>query len=153
VIQEIGDHASRVLSALDRVNTNAWVAKGASETYGEQVQSCKVQAKALADGAKSLTRNPEQLAVSIELFFRLQALETMLGSVEEGMRKYQSPADAEALASLEAEIAPNRDRFQKYIVDLAADREHQLQITDKEAQRCRALLTAPPTSSKAGKKK
>jgi hypothetical protein len=152
VFQEMGTHAGRVVAALDNVNTKAWVQKGASETYGEQVQSCRVQAKALADGAKALAANPEQLAASLELFFRLQALEAMLGSVEEGMRKYQSAADAQALASLEAETAPNRDRLQKYIVDLASDRERQLQVTDKEAQRCRALLTAP-TSSKTGKKK
>jgi hypothetical protein len=152
VIQELGAHAGRLLTALDRIDTNAWVAKGASETYGEQLQSCKVQAKAFADGAQALGRNPEQLAASIELFFRIQSLESMLGSLEEGMRKYQKPAEAQALASLVAQAGANRDRFQKYIVDLATDRERQLQITDKEAQRCRALLTAPATS-KTGKKK
>ncbi len=69
MLQEIGAHAGRVLAALDRVNTNAWVERGASETYGEQVQSCKVQAKALEDGAKALAGNPEQLTPPIELFF------------------------------------------------------------------------------------
>lgn len=153
VIDEIGAHAGRLLTALDAIDTKAWVAKGASETYGDQLQSCKVQAKALADGAKELAKSPEQLAVSIELFFRLQAVETMLGSLEEGLRKYKSPAEAQALAALEAEVSPNRDRFQRYIIELAGDRERQLKITDQEAQRCRAALTAPPTSSKTGKKK
>lgn len=154
VLQEIGAHAGRLVTALDRIDAKAWVEKGASETYSEQVQAAKVQAKALEDGAKGLARNPEQLAVSIELFLRVQALETMLGSVEEGLRKYQSPAAAQALSSLEAEAGPNRDRFQKYIINLAADREHQLKIMDQEAQRCRAVLTAPPSaSSKTGKKK
>jgi hypothetical protein len=154
VLQEIGAHAGRLLNALDRIDTKAWVEKGASETYGEQVQSCKVQANALADGAKALARNPEQLSASIELFFRIQSLETMLGSVEEGLSKYQSPADAGALASLEAETGANRNRLQRYIVSLAGDREHQLQIMDQEAQRCRAVLTAPySTGSKSGKKK
>ena len=151
VIQELGAHAGRILDSLNRIDTKAWEQKGASETYSEQVQSCKVQAKAFTDGAKTLAANPEQLSRSIQLFFRLQSLETILGSVEEAMRKYQSPADAEALTSLEGEASRNRDRFQRYIVDLASDREHQLKITDEEAQRCRALLTAP-TSSKSGKK-
>jgi len=154
VLQEIGAHAGRLLGALERVDAKAWVEKGASETYGEQVQSCKVQAKALEDGAKVLARNPEQLAASIELFFRIQSLENMLGSVEEGLRKYRSPADAEALASLEAETGANRDRFQRYILNLAGDRERQLRIMDKEAQRCRAVLTAPPpAAANSGKKK
>ncbi|HEV2447535.1 MAG TPA: hypothetical protein VGS58_16505 [Candidatus Sulfopaludibacter sp.] len=155
VLQEIGAHFGRLLAALNQYDAKAWVAKGASETYGEQLQSCKAQAKALSDGATALSRNPEQLAAALELFFRFQSLETMLGSVEEGMRKYQGLADAQNLAGLEAEIGPNRDRLQRYVVALAADRERQLKITDQEAQRCRALLTASPAPApaKSGKKK
>jgi len=153
VIQEIGTHADRLLAALDRVDANRWVEKGASETYAGQLQSCKEQTRALSDGAKALARNPEQLAGSIELFFRIQSIEAMLGSIEEGMRKYQRAADAQALAGLGAEGAANRDRFQRYIVALAADRDKQLAIMDKEAQRCRATLTAPSAVSKSGKKK
>ncbi len=74
--------------------------------------------------------------------------------MEEGLRKYQGSADAQKLASLEAETSSNRDRFQRYIINLASDRERQLKITDKEAQRCRAMLTAPaPATAKSGKKK
>jgi hypothetical protein len=154
VIQEIGAHFGRLIEALNRIDTKAWVAKGASETYGQQLESCKAQAKAVADSAAVLARNPEQLAAGLELFFRFQAVETMLGSIEEGMRKYQSPRDADALASLEAEEGANRDRFQRYIVALAADRERQLKITDEEAQRCRAMFTtAIPPAAKSGKKK
>ena len=153
VLQEIGAHFSRLLAALERIDTKSWVDKGAPEAYGEQVQSCKLQAKALSDGATALARNPEQLAAALELFFRFQGVETMLSSVEEGMRKYESPADAQALASLEAEEGANRDRFQRYIVSLAADRERQLKITNEEAQRCRGILTAPaPATAKSRKK-
>lgn len=154
VIQEIGAHFGRLLEALNRIDTKAWVAKGASETYGQQLESCKAQAKAVSDAAALLARNPEQLAADLELFFRFQAVETMLGSIEEGMRKYQSPRDAEALASLQAEEGANRDRFQRYIIALAADRERQLKITDEEAQRCRAMFTTTiPPAAKSGKKK
>lgn len=154
VIQEIGAHFGRLLDALNRIDTKAWVAKGASETYSQQLDSCKAQAKAVSDAAGALARNPEQLAADLELFFRFQGVETMLVSIEDGMRKYQSPRDAEALASLEAEESRNRDRFQRYIVELAADRERQLKITDEEAQRCRAMFTAPiPPAATSGKKK
>jgi hypothetical protein len=154
VIQEIGAHAGRLLEALNHIDTKAWVAKGASETYGQQLDSCKAQTKAVADSAATLARNPEQLAADLELFFRFQGVETMLGSIEDGLRKYQSPRDAEALASLEAEEGANRDRFQRYIVSLAADRERQLKITDEEAQRCRDMFTTViPPAAKSGKKK
>lgn len=154
VLQEISAHAGRVLAELDRSNPKQWVENGASETYAEQWQTSKVQAKALQDGALALSRNPEQLAAALVVFFRIQSLDTILASVQEALRKYQSPADAQSLAGLEAETGANRDRLQRYVVNLAADRERQFKIADQEAQRCRAVLTAlPSASSKSGKKK
>src|ERR1700683_144162 len=150
-LQQIGDHAGRLLPALNQIDARSWVDQGASETYAEQLQAAKEQAQSLADGAKALAKNPERLPVALELYFRMQGIDVMLASVEEGMRKYQNPASAQALASLQAEAGANRDRLQRYIVSLAAEREQELHVMDQEAQRCRGTLTAP--ASKSGKKK
>jgi hypothetical protein len=146
-LQEIAAHAGRLLPALNRVDARSWVDQGASETYAEQLQDVKDQTQALAEGAKALAKNPERLSADLELYFRMQSIDSMLASVEEGMRKYQSPASAQTLASLEAEAGANRDRLQRYIVNLAAQREKELHVMDEEAQRCRSALIAP------GKKK
>jgi hypothetical protein len=147
ILQEMSAHAGRLLPVLDRIDVKAWVEKGASATYAAQLQSSKDQAQAFADGARELARNPERLSAALELLFRIQGLETMVGSLEEGTRKYQDPALAQALASLTAENGANRDRFQKYIVNLAAEREQQFQVMDREAQRCRGILTAQPAAA------
>ena len=144
VLQEISAHANRLSTLLDKFDPQEWVAKGASETYGEQLQSSKDQAKALGAGAKALAANPERLSASLEVYFRIHSLETMLASVEEAIRRYQSPANAQALTILEAENDGNRDRLQKYIVNLAAEREQDLVVMDREAQRCRGILTQVP---------
>jgi hypothetical protein len=81
----------------------------------------------------------------------MQGLETMVATLSEGVRKYQAPAVAQTLVAVAAENGANRDRLQSYIVNLAAERERDLQIMDREAQRCRSMLAAPP--SKSGKKK
>ena len=153
ILQEMSAHVGRLLPVLDQVDVKAWIAKGAPDTYAAQLQSSKDQARAFADGARDLARNPEKLSVSLELLFRIQGLETMLGSLEEGIRKYQDPAVAQPLAALEAENGANRDRFQKYIVNLAAEREQQFQVMDREAQRCRGILTTAPAASSSGRKK
>jgi hypothetical protein len=150
-LQEIGAHATRLLPALNQIDARSWVDQGASETYAEQLQAAKDQTQSLADGAKALAKSPERLPVALELYFRMQGIDAMLASVEEGMRKYQNPASAQALASLQAEAGANRDRLQRYIVSLAAEREQELHVMDQEAQRCRGTLTAP--ASKSGKKK
>ena len=115
------------------------------------MQSAKDQAGAISAGAKALAGNPEKLSSSLELFFRLQGLETMLGSLAEAMRKYQSPADAQALIALDAQSGENRDRFQRYIVNLATEREKEYAVMDQEAQRCRSTLTPPAVSGRKKK--
>jgi hypothetical protein len=153
ILQEISAHAGRLLPALDRVNARAWVEQGASETYARQLESSRQQAKALEDGAKALARNPEKLSQSLELFFRIEGLEAMLGSLEDGIRKYQSPESAQAMAALVAQNGANRERFRRYIVNLADEREKQLDVMDREAQRCRAMMAAPPTPARSSGRK
>jgi hypothetical protein len=152
VLEEISAHAGRLLPQLDRVDVRSWINKGASETYLEQLESSKQQARALADGAKDLAHNPEKLSAGLVVLFRVQALEAMLGSLVDGLRRYQNADEAARLASLSAENGANRNRFQHYLVDLAADQEQRLEVMDKEAQRCRGLLAAP-VPPRAGKKR
>ena len=74
----------------------------------------------------------------------------MLVTLEEGLRRYQNRADAEALASLAAENGANRERFRQYLVTLAAEREKQLEMMDREAQRCRGIMMSQPPPAAAG---
>jgi len=152
VLEEISAHASRLLPELDRIDVRAWVEKGASETYLEQLQSAKDQSKALADQAKALSRSPEKLSAGLVVLFRIQALEAIVGSLVEGTRKYQGAGAAQELAGLAAENGANRDRFQHYLVNLAADEEQRVAVMDKEAQRCRGTLSRQPASRPTSKK-
>src|SRR5581483_8357261 len=120
VLLEIAKHTDNLQPALDRINARAWVDQGASETYADQVQLCKDTAKTVADTARALAQNPEQLAASIDLFIRAQNLEVMLISLQEGIRKYQTAADAQALAAVDVQGSASRSRFQQYIINLAA---------------------------------
>jgi prophage DNA circulation protein len=151
VLNDIAAQAGRLLPLLDKMDAQGWVAKGASETYAAQLQSSKEQANAITIEAKALAANPEQLSAALQVMFRIQGLESMLTSVEEGARRYQSQTDAMVLAVMVAQGSGARDRLQRYIVNLAAAREQDLKVMDREAQRCRGILTqAPP---KTGRKK
>jgi hypothetical protein len=154
VLQEIGAHAGRLLPVLDQLDVPAWVAKGASDTYVAQLESSRQQTRAVADEAAALARNPEKLSGALQLFFRMEAVENMLNSLQEGARKYQSPRVAQSLAALFGEGGANRERLRGYIVNLAAEREQQFAVMDREAQRCRATLMAPaPPPKTSGRKK
>jgi hypothetical protein len=153
IIGEMGNHAARLLPTLDKIDAKAWAAQGASETYAAQLQSAKDQAAAIAADAKTLSRNPEKLSGCLEFFFRIQGLEQMIDSLEGAVRKYQSPPLADELAAQSAENGTNRNRFQTYIVTLAAQREQECAVMDKEAQRCRSVVATEPPAASTGRKK
>jgi hypothetical protein len=150
ILQEIGSHAQRLSSMLSKLDPHAWVERGASDTYVAQLTSSREQAEAVAVAAKALAANPQKLSANLELLFRIHGMESMNLSLTEAIRKYQSAADAQALIRLAAENGANRDRLQNYVVNLAAEREQDLAVMDREAQRCRGLMTqpAPPNSGR-----
>jgi hypothetical protein len=152
VLEQIAMHAARLEAALERLDAQGWVAKGASDTYTAQLESSKLQARAVGTEAYGLIVNPEKLSAALQVLFRIQGLETMAASLEEAVRRYQSPADAQNLVRLMAEGGANRNRLQQYIVDLAAAREQDLAVMDREAQRCRALVTQPAPAPPRRKK-
>src|SRR4051812_32184192 len=94
VLQEISGHAEELLPLLEKIDVQPWVEKGASDTYAAQLQSSKEQARALAIQAKDLAASPERLAASLQVLLRIQALDNMLASLGEGVRKYQGDAAA-----------------------------------------------------------
>ena len=152
ILEEIGKNAAQLIPALGQFDTASWVAKGASETYIAQLQSIRDQARGIAGDAKVLAKNPERLSAAMELFFRIEGMERMMFSIEDASRRYQSPQAAKNLESLYAEQGANRERFRRYIVNLAAERERQFEVMDKEAQRCRATLMASPPPATGRKK-
>lgn len=74
----------------------------------------------------------------------MQAMESMLDSLEEGIRKYQNPALAELLRGAMTENAVHVEKFRQYIVQLAAVKEHEWTVMNEEAQRCRGQLSLQP---------
>lgn len=151
VLEQISSHAGRLEAALDKLNPQEWVSKGASDTYSAQLESSKQQVRAVGSEAWALSGHPEKLSAALEVLFRIQGLETMVLSLEEVVRKYQNPADAQALERLMAEGGANRDRLQRYVVNLAAAREQDLQVMDREAQRCRNLVVQPTSTGRRKK--
>jgi len=148
VLQKIGDHASRILPLLSQADTAAWTSKGAPAAYAEQLQSSKEQARALVAETKAVAGEPRTLSGELKVLFREQSLEMTLGTVADGLRKYQSQETAQQLIAASAETGEDRDRLQHYIVNLAAQREKEFMMLDSEVQRCRATVMTPPKKKK-----
>ena len=144
LIDALNAQAQHLKPLIDQVKPADWQSQGASETYVAQWNTAQAQLKYLISASEQLSRQPERLPLGLEAYFRMQAVESVLGSLTEGVRKYQNPALASIMQSVIAENSTNRDRLRKYLQDLATQKEEEFQVADREAQRCRAALLKQP---------
>ena|SRR5271166_5922237 len=148
MIEALGAQAQHLKPIIDQVQPGEWQSKGASGTYVAQWNSAQTQLKYLIASADAFSRQPERLPLGLDAYFRMQAMDTALGSLVEGVRKYQNPALASIMQSVIAENSTNRDRLRQYLQDLATQKEQEFEVADREAQRCRAAMlqqSAPKT--------
>jgi hypothetical protein len=141
--------AQHLKPVIDQVKPEAWAANGASTTYVAQWKSAQSELKYFLSSSETLSRQPEKLTSALDTYFRMQALESTVSSVLEGVRKYQNPALANLMQGVLGENNANRDRLRQYVQDLAAQKEQELQVADREAQRCRDTLVRQPATKKA----
>jgi hypothetical protein len=141
---QISKRAARLEPMLDQLHPNDWIAKGAPEAYVAQLKSTREQFQAIQSEMSGLAQQPDRLTESMKALFRVQATHQVLGSLMGGVRKYQNPALADLIESVAAEASGDIEKFEQYLVELAADKEQQLTVMDHEAQRCRATLLRQP---------
>ena len=140
--------AKRLKPILDQLTPQEWVSKGAPDTYVTQWRGAQDELGYLVNSVSSLEKQPDRLTVALDAYFRVQSLADRLNSLVDGVRKYQNPAVGDLLVGVAGENATNRDKLRQYVTDLAANKEEEFQVVDKEAQRCRGVVNAPPSARK-----
>jgi hypothetical protein len=138
-------HADRLAPFVDQIQPEKRVAAGAPQAYVVQAKTCRNEVRGVAAAARELSRNPEKLTGVLELLFRIRALESMLASLGDSLRKYQNPPMADLLNAAVAENLANRDRLQQYVMELATEKEQEFRVADQEAQRCRQSISRQPS--------
>ncbi len=146
LLDSLDRQAQHLKPIMDQVKPETWVPKGAPEAYVAQSKSAETELRYLLTSSEALSREPEKLTLALDTYLRMQSMESTLGSLIQGIRKYQNPALADLAQSLVAENSANRDRLSQYLRDLAAQKEQEFQVADREAQRCRGILLNQPTT-------
>jgi hypothetical protein len=147
--RDLSAQAARLAPLLDQLTPEDWQAKGAPATYVAQWRNTRDEVGYLVGAANNLGKTPEKLTVALETYFRMQAVESQLASLIDGVRHYQNPAVGDLIVSVMAANSTNRDQLRQYIADLAQTREQEFLIADKEAQRCRGVLMRQPAARPA----
>ena len=120
----LAEHAGRLIPMLAQMKTEVWVAKGASETYVQQTTSVTVQLQAVQHDMRSLQQH--------------------LDSVLSGLRRYQNPALADLIVSVAGEDTPDLQQLENHLVEIAAQKDKEYTVVEREAQRCRGMLVREP---------
>ncbi len=137
----------RMKPIMDQCNPQTWRDTEAARSYSPQWKGAQNELQYLTLTAEKLARDPERLPVALETFFRLQSLETSVSSLIEGIRKYQNPAVADLLQGALVENQNNHERLKQYLTELAQTKEDEFKVMDKEAQRCRGVMSKQPPSA------
>lgn len=144
LLDGLNRQAEHLKPIMDQVKADTWVSQGAPSAYAAQWRTAESELRYLLSSSQALSRDPEKLTLALDTYLRMQAMESTLGSLIEGIRKYQNPALADLAQSLMVENSTNRDRLSQYLRDLAEQKEQEFQVADREAQRCRGIILNQP---------
>ncbi len=136
--------AARIEPMLRQLKPAEWVAKGAPDAYVSQWNSALIEVQGIQSDMSSLIQHPDHMTYAMKAIFRVEASHQLLGSLMGGLRRYQNPALADLFESVAAEDHSDVERLQQYLLDLAGTKEQQFEVVDREAQRCRGMLSRQP---------
>jgi hypothetical protein len=140
-----------VANLLGQLKPADWVAQGAPRLYVDQLQQTRQSLEYLVAEAQGLSRQPEKLTAALDVFLRLDHVQSLFSSLEAGTRKYQNAPLADLLSSAASQNSTTRERLKEYIRQLAGMREQECEVAHREAQRCRGILAKQPPAPPAKK--
>jgi hypothetical protein len=145
-IASLSQQAERLKPILEQLTPEEWVTRGAPQAYVAQWRSAQQELADVVDASVALQKQPDRLPAVLNVYFRLEGMQTRLSSLVEGVRNYQNPAVGDLLVGIVAENSGNRDKLRQYIADLADQKEQEFTVADREAQRCRTTLNRQPAA-------
>jgi hypothetical protein len=153
IADEISKRSEHLKPMLDEVHPADWVAKGAPEAYVAQWKSLTEQNQAIVSDMAEIAQHPEAMQDMMKALFRVHRFDGDLAGLLGALRRYQNPALADLIDSVAAGDQTAIAKLEQYVLDLAGEKERQIDLEDKEAQRCRATLAAQPPAHTAAPKK
>ena len=152
ILADLLNENEQLQPLLAALNPQQWYdKKGAPSTYIIQWQAAHGQLNDVKYATMQLQGKTESLSLAIDLYFRLEALETTTRSLSEGAQRYADRATADKLTALIARNFNSRERLRDYLRDLTTSTEQNFKIADEEAQSCRAQMSKLPASRRSRK--
>ncbi len=144
LLDSLVNNAKKLEPLVLQINPADWKEKGAPDAYQAQWKSVRNAIEGLQYSSGRLSKEPTRLSYALDTLFRLDGLNTYLGSLASGVRRYQNPALADLLLGIADENSANHESLKQYTLDLATSKEGELKVMESEAQRCLGIIVKQP---------
>src|SRR5215471_4481645 len=124
----LSQQTARLKPVLEQLTPEEWVTRGAPETYVAQWRSAQQELADVVEASAALQKQPDRLPAALNLYFRMDGMQTRLNSLLEGVRSYQNPAVGDLIVGIMAENTGNWEKLRQYITDLAAQKEQEFTV-------------------------
>lgn len=146
-IADLKSETDKMQPFLLHLDPQAWYdKKGAPTTYIVQWQAAQQQLKDVIVVANAFAQKTESLPQGLDVYFRLEALESTERALAEGVQQFDTRANADKFNAMIAHSFSSRERIREYLRELATSTDENFKIADREAQRCRGQLAQPSTA-------
>jgi hypothetical protein len=147
-IEKLGQNVGQLKPVFDQINPGSWTVEGGSEAYQKQQKACADGLTYVQNAVARWSAQPDKLGLMLESLIRIESMEQQAMSLSRGVRKYQNPAVADILDSMLNSLAGDLEWLRLQSLEMAQQREKELEVAQKEAQRCRTQILQPNSPKK-----
>ena len=142
-IEKLGRALTPLKTMLGQIQPGSWNVEGGAEAYVRQQKSCMAELANVENVLARWSARPDRLSLMLEALVRIGSLTQQSNSLAQGMRRYSNPAMADLLDSLLNSLSGDLEWLRSQALELAQQRELELDVAQKEAQRCRTQILQP----------
>jgi hypothetical protein len=142
-IDKLGQNVGRLKPVFDQIHPGSWTVEGGAEGYQKQQKACADGLTYVQNAVARWSAQPDKLSLMLETLIRIESMDQQAISLSQGVRRYQNPAVAEILDSMLNSLSGDLEWLRSQSLEMAQQREKELEVAQKEAQRCRTQILQP----------
>jgi hypothetical protein len=142
-IEKLGQNVGRLKPVFDQIKPGSWAIEGGPEAYQRQQKACSDGLTYVQNAVARWSAQPDKLSLMLETLIRIESMDQQAISLSQGVRRYQNPAVADILDSMLNSLSGDLEWLRGQSLEMSQQREKELEVAQKEAQRCRTQILQP----------
>lgn len=147
-IEKLNKDLAPLKPVFDQIKPGSWTMEGGPEAYQRQQKACLDDLSYVQNALARWAAQPDKLSLMLETLIRIETMNQQAISLGQGVRKYQNPAVADILDSMLNSLSGDLEWLRAQSLEMAQQREKEVEVAQKEAQRCRTQILQPHSPRK-----